>query len=110
MTDIWRSFVVQRLLPGLGSCLVVTSATVHQSRNEHDLLADFAQEVAGYLGTEQIRRTLEDTPIRGDYSNILQDMRSLYINLVREGYLDPYEIPILDAWIDDVQTLGLVSD
>ena len=43
MTDIWRSFVAQRLLPGLGASLVVTAATVHQDRNVHKFLADIAQ-------------------------------------------------------------------
>jgi len=108
MTDIWRSFVVQRLLPGLGASLVVTSATVHQDRNEHDLLADFAQEVSGYLGTERIREVLEGTPISGGPETVAGDLRVLYRALVREGFLAEAELPALDAWLADVTALELV--
>ena len=107
MTDIWRSFVVQRLLPDLGATLVFTEATVHQDRNEHDLLADFAQEVPGYLGTERIRAVLDATEIQGGAASVLSDLRALYEALVHGGFLTSAELPVLDAWIADVRRLGL---
>lgn len=109
MTDIWRSFVVQRLLPGLGGTLVFTAATVHQDRNEHDLLADFEQEVPGYLGTEKIRALLESTVTQGGKANVLSDLRTLYKALVDGGFLASEELPVLDAWIEDVRRLELAS-
>ena len=109
MTDIWRSFVVQRLLPGLGATLVFTEATVHQDRNEHDLLADFVQEVPGYLGTERIRAVLDATEIQGGTASVLSDLRALYEALVHGGFLTSAELPVLDAWIADVRRLGLCN-
>lgn len=102
MTDIWRSFVAQRLLPGLGASLIFTSATVHQERNEHDLLQDFNQEVPGYAGTEKIRETLEGTRIAGDPEHVLDDLRVLYEELVRAGFLTSEEMPVLEAWSADI--------
>jgi len=109
MTDIWRSFVVQRMLPDLGANLVFTSATVHQDRNEHNLLSDFAQEVPGYLGTEQIRAVLDATPIKGGASNVLADLETLYRALIDAGFLTSDELPVLAAWLNDVRGLGLAS-
>lgn len=107
MTDIWRSFVVQRLLPGLDGSLVFTSATVHQSRNEHDLLADFGQEVPGYLGAEKIREILDETAISGGMHHLLADLETLYGALVKYDFLLPEELTILRAWLTDVRDLGL---
>ena len=107
MTDIWRSFVAQRLLPGLGATLVFTAATVYQDRNEHDLLADFEQEVPGYLGTERLRAELDKTEIRGGKENLFTDLWTLYQALIKAGFLTNSELPVLNAWIEDVQSLGL---
>ena len=102
MTDIWRSFVAQRLLPGLEAHLVVTSATVHQERNDHDLLLDFNQEIPGYTGTEKIRDILEGTNIVGDSEHVVDDLQTLYEALVRAGFLRSEELSVLRAWSEDI--------
>ena len=102
MTDIWRSFITQRLLPGLEAHLVVTSATVHQKRNDHDLLQDFNQEIPGYTGTEKIRDILEETNIIGDSEHIVDDLQTLYEALVRAGFLRSEELSVLRAWSEDI--------
>ncbi len=109
MTDIWRSFVVQRLLPDLGGTLVFTSASVHQDRNEHNLLSDFQQEVPGYLGTEQIRTVLEATSTKGGADNVLADLETLYSALISAGFLTSRELSVLTAWTNDIRRLGLAS-
>lgn len=109
MTDIWRSFVAQRLLAGLGATLIFTAPTVNQDRNEHDLMADFKQEVPGYLGTEKIRRALDAVAVLGGHENVMSDLRSLYEALVYEGFLAHDELPVLEAWIEDVHRLAVGS-
>ncbi|EER03723.1 hypothetical protein Pmar_PMAR023021 [Perkinsus marinus ATCC 50983] len=45
VSDIWRSFVLQRLLWDLGASVAVAGRTwVRQLRNSHDYLADFIAE------------------------------------------------------------------
>lgn len=105
MTDIWRSYVAQRLMPGLGAHLVVTSPTVFQERNAHDLMRDFSDEIEGYIGYERFIRCLESAPIVGRAESVLEDLRSLYIRLIHEGFFTAAEIPVLDAWIGDVRDL-----
>lgn len=109
MTDIWRSFVALRLLQGLGGSLVVTSPTVYQDRNEHDLMRDFRDEVEGYVGYERLVDTLIDTRTQGGVENILTDLRRLYEALIAGGFLRAEELAVLDAWIADVTTLGFGS-
>ncbi len=51
MTDIWRSFVAQRIAYANGWAVLFHAATVFQERNAHDLMRDFAEEVPGIFIT-----------------------------------------------------------
>jgi hypothetical protein len=106
MTDIWRSYIAQRLFPGLGARLVITSATVFQDRNEHDLMRDFRDEIEGYTGYERFVDVLEATPIGGTATSVLADLRTLYTALIEAQFFSSDELPILDAWIADMVSLG----
>ena len=106
MTDIWRSYIAQRLFPGLDARLVITSATVFQDRNEHDLMRDFRDEIEGYNGYERFVLVLEATPIIGTAESVLADLRTLYTALISAGFFASDELEILDAWIADMETLG----
>lgn len=106
MTDIWRSYVAQRLMPELGATLVVTAPTVYQDRNEHDLMRDFREEIEGYVGYERFVDVLESTPIGGGFKNLLDDLRLLYSALIDAGFFTSAEMLVLDAWIADMEALG----
>lgn len=106
MTDIWRSYIAQRLFPGLGTRLVVTSPNVFQDRNDHDLMRDFHDEIEGYIGYERFVDVLEATEIFGTPDRMLNDLRLLYSALIAAGFFSSEEIIILDAWIADMITLG----
>ena len=58
MTDIWRSFVAQRILHHLGHPVLFHEATVWQERNDHCLHRDFLDEVPGYQNNHAIREAL----------------------------------------------------
>lgn len=106
MTDIWRSYIAQRLMPNLGATLVITRPMVYQDRNEHDLMRDFGDEIEGYVGYERFVGTLEQTPIVGGFGALLSDLRGLYVALIEAGFFTSEEMPILDAWIADMESLG----
>lgn len=103
MTDIWRSYVAQRLMPSLEATLVVTPATVFQERNEHDLMRDFEQEIEGYVGYTAIRKVLTEVDVHGGEESLLADLEMCYAALVEHGFLDSKEMTILEAWVDDVE-------
>jgi hypothetical protein len=108
MTDIWRSFVAQRLAWECGWTVQFHSPTVRQDRNEHDLMLDFADEVPGYLENERIRKTLEDLPLQSGRASICSNLRRAYDALIHLEVVQEAERSLLDSWIFDLELLGAI--
>ena len=102
MTDIWRSFVAQRIAWASGWTVSFHPSTVRQERNEHDLLKDFADEIPGYLQNAQIQRILEDTDLHGGVGNLREDLLRCYRDLVQNGMIPSEELALVDAWCVDL--------
>jgi hypothetical protein len=103
MTDIWRSFVAQRVAWECGWPILFHAPNVRQERNPHDLLRDFADEVSGYLNNEKICALLEGLPLRGGPENIGANLLACYEALAREKYIAAGELPLVEAWLHDIQ-------
>lgn len=107
MTDIWRSFVAQRIAWECDWELSFHDSTVFQERNEHNLLQDFEQEIPGYLLNDRIRKILEDAPLRNGVSHIQYNLQTCYKVLVQEKILtSDNEMKLLDAWLKDLEKLS----
>ncbi len=104
MTDIWRSFVAQRCLWEDGHRLVFHASEVNQARNEHRLEQDFEEEISGYIHNERIVTALNTIALSP--GSMLDNIRSCYSHLIREGFLPRSEMPMLDAWLTDISSLG----
>lgn len=109
MCDIWRSFVVQRVLHACGWYLSFHSPTVYQERNPHNLLQDLEEETAGYLFNEKIVDALWNLELKPGAGNIPQNIKTCYGLLVSLGLLDLSELMLLDAWLNDVSSLSAVN-
>ena len=105
MTDIWRSFVAQRIAWENNWRVMFHGSTVYQERNEHDLMRDFEEEVPGYLHNDRIRKTLEDLPLRGDEERIGDDLAACYRALIKLGVVGAEEEPLVNAWLEDISRL-----
>ena len=101
MTDIWRSFVAQRIAAANGWHILFHEPTVRQERNEHDLMRDFADEVPGYMHNEAIRAALERTTVVPGADAIPDNLRRCYRALVDLDVIAARELPLLDAWLAD---------
>lgn len=107
MTDIWRSFVAQRILWEMAHELVFHSpAEVVQERNEHNLMKDFEDEIAGYLHNEKIAQILGDLKLNSD---ICGNMIKCYDSLIKADIVNPKEMDSLNQWIDDIEKVLLNS-
>ncbi len=106
MTDIWRSFVAQRIAWENGWHLLFHEPTMWQERNEHDLMRDFADEVPGYLHNDRIRRALEDTSLTGGVGNLSRDLRRCYEALIALEVVGPDELALVDAWTGDLERIA----
>ena len=106
MTDIWRSFVAQRLMWEAGWKLSFHQSTVYQERNEHDLMHDFKDEVPGYLNNERIKKTLEDLPLGSGKGALLDNLVKAYDALIALEVVGAEEAALLAAWIADLESLA----
>jgi hypothetical protein len=110
MTDIWRSFVAQRIASVNGWSILFHEATVRQRRNPHDLLRDFRDEVPGYLANREICAALQALELEPGGPRVASNMRRSYDLLVTNGWADPRELPLLDAWLADVAAIGVSKE
>ncbi len=106
MTDIWRSFVAQRCLWELNAGVTFHGACVEQERNVHDLMRDFADEVPGYLQNERLAEILTSLRLSPGPDAVSANLLTCYEALVAAGILDDEELPMVRAWIADVQGLA----
>ena len=105
MTDIWRSFVAQRVMQALGQGIVFHGATVWQERNAHDLQQDFMDELPGYANNARIRDKLIAIPL-GPQVPMRTMMEMCYEVLIRHGWVGSAEEKLLQAWFDDLEAVN----
>lgn len=105
MTDIWRSFVAQAILHASGWSVMFHQATVHQDRNEHDLMRDFRDEIPGYVNNEVMMHELSRLALLPGTENISANLERCYGKLVEMKLLDGAELLLLDAWLQDLKSI-----
>lgn len=106
MTDIWRSFVAQRIAWANGWAILFREATVVQDRNDHNLMRDFEDEISGYLGNDAIAALLAAIPVEAGVERIPDAMRACYRALVEKGFVGEPELALLDHWLADLAAMG----
>lgn len=106
MTDIWRSFIAQRCLWAMGRGVVFHAPEVFQDRNEHNLMRDFEQEVPGYLGNERFRQVLDGLELDAGPTGAEANLRRCYEALAKAGLIEARELPLVDAWLQDLRGVG----
>jgi hypothetical protein len=107
MTDIWRSFIAQRIAWECDWHILFNQSTVWQERNDHNLLKDFEDEIPGYLHNGQIVAALKDLRLQGGSESIPANMHLCYQTIIDMGLIGPEEMPLLEAWFMDLQAMGV---
>jgi hypothetical protein len=105
MTDIWRSFVAQRIAAANGWHILFHEATVWQERNAHNLMRDFADEMPGYLNNSRIRDALQALDLTPGREHLAENLRRCYGALVSLGVVGAEELPLLEAWLRDITVI-----
>ena len=105
MTDIWRSFIAQKIAWANGWSILFHEPTVWQDRNEHNLMKDFSQEIDGYLKNREICETLEALELEPGKDKLMDNMRKCYSSLVNISVMPAEELNLLDAWLSDLESL-----
>jgi len=105
MTDIWRSFVAQRICWENGWGVLFHGPTVHQERNEHDLMKDFELEIPGYLHNREIARRLEALRLQSGIDYLGENLHRCYEELICMGLVGAEESGLLSAWLGDLKAI-----
>jgi hypothetical protein len=107
MTDIWRSFIAQRLAWTCDWGILYHSPTVYQERNEHNILNDFEQEIPGYLYNFKIMDSLCNLDLKAGENCIFENLIKCYTLMLEKKWLtDNKELKLLETWIKDLQEFG----
>lgn len=102
MTDIWRSFVAQRIAWTNNWSVLFHEPTVWQERNEHDLIRDFHDEIPGYLHNKAICEELEKLPLHSGVAELGENLQVCYEKLVSMELVDRKELELVAAWLGDI--------
>jgi hypothetical protein len=106
MTDIWRSFVAQRIAWANDWGVLFHEPTVWQERNEHNLMRDFKDEVPGYLNNAAICEALDKLALKPGVDNLEDNLRVCYEELVRMELVGRQELELVEAWISDLEEVS----
>jgi hypothetical protein len=108
MTDIWRSFIAQRIAWTCGWNILFHQPNAYQERNEHNLMNDFYDEIPGYLYNSAIRNSLIDLDLKQGKGHIFENLHRSYKKMINGGWItDEKELILLDLWIEDLIALGM---
>jgi len=108
MTDIWRSFVAQRIAWENRWGVMFHEPTMRQERNEHNLMKDFEDEVVGYLKNKDICEALSSLKLRAGTDHVGENMILCYETLIGMGLLAQGELDLLAYWLSDM-ALGVTA-
>jgi hypothetical protein len=105
MTDIWRSFIAQRIAWANDWAVLFHEPTVWQERNEHNLMRDFKDEVPGYLNNSAICDALGKLDIKPGVEHLGDNLRLCYETLVSMNLVGEQELGLVDAWLADLKAI-----
>ncbi|MFL5764623.1 MAG: STELLO glycosyltransferase family protein [Bacteroidia bacterium] len=105
MTDIWRSYVAQRIAWECGWSILYHEPTVWQERNDHNLMKDFEDEIPGYSNNFRICKELQALSLKPGTENIGDNLVACYQKLIDINVIGQEEMPLVKAWISDLAKL-----
>jgi hypothetical protein len=105
MTDIWRSYVAQRIAWECGWSVLYHEATVWQERNEHNLMKDFEDEISGYTNNSAICSALQSLKLKEGKEYIFENLITCYSKLIEIKMVSKEELILLNAWIKDLMQI-----
>lgn len=106
MTDIYRSYIAQRIVQELGRGILFHHATVHQDRNLHSIISDFRDEVMCYTDDGAFTAGLAALDLTGKPPSEM--LMCCYEFSAQHGYVADEELQGVEAWLADLRKLGVV--
>lgn len=105
VSDIWRSYFMQRIMWDLDLHVAFVPPFVKQCRNVHSYIADLEAEDHLYGRTlELIRVLLEWEPKARNVAGRLVEISGI---LYEHAFLELQDVQLMQAWVRDLQEFGL---
>lgn len=105
MTDIYRSYIAQRIVQQMGRGVLFHHATVHQDRNIHSIITDFRDEVMCYTDDGGFMAGLAALDLNGLSRGEM--LTRCYAFAEEKGYVTADEKNGVAAWIKDLERAGV---
>jgi hypothetical protein len=107
MTDIWRSFIAQRIAWECEWSILFHHSTVWQERNDHSLINDFRDEIPGFLNNNILLIELQKLNLKAGKEHIPENMIICYQKFIDMGIIESAEMTLLNAWLEDLKACGI---
>lgn len=105
VSDIWRSYIAQRLFWDCGLSLGFSSRPlVNQDRNYHDLIKDLSAEDDLYKKGEQLVDFLLSW--RSTADSLKKRVLELYIAMYERAYLEEKDVLLVQLWLSNLSRSG----
>ena len=104
VSDIWRSYVAQRLMKDIGVRVVFSPPHVRQDRNSHNLLGDLKAEDALYHQATSLCRFLNSWS--GATGSLPGRFEELMVALYERGFLEIDDVYMAQKWISALFLAG----
>ena len=105
MTDIWRSYVAQRIAWECGWSVLYHESTVWQERNDHNLMKDFEDEIPGYTNNLNICKELQSLTLKAGQEYMYDNLITCYQKLIDINVIGKEEMTLLKAWVGDLKSI-----
>lgn len=103
--DIWASYLARKVMDRFGYGVYYGYPTVHQDRNEHDLMRDLEGEIHGMRWTPALVEILRDIDLSKQLT-ITSAMRHIHAMLTWYDEIIPAQLThAFAAWLTDLETL-----
>ncbi|CAM9455259.1 unnamed protein product [Scytosiphon promiscuus] len=111
VSDIWRSYFTQTLLPSTGAVTAFAPASVEQIRNPHNYLADFQAELPLYEQSGALVSFLGEHRSQSAAASqagvsLPERIDALMVEMYEYGILGEADVELSQAWIEDLFSIG----
>ena len=97
VSDIWRSYIMQRLMQDVGQVIGFVSPFVKQVRNAHNYQGDFMSEIPLYAKTEALVRVLSEW--KSTKETFQGRMVELFVELYERDFIGTKDVELVQRWI-----------
>ena len=104
VSDIWRSYIMQRLMHDVGQVIGFVSPFVKQVRNEHSYQGDYMSERPLYEKTEALIQVVSQW--KGRSNKFEERFVELFVELYERNFIELKDVYLAQKWIRTLQQMN----